>query len=162
MDPLTTLLAIGILGYFAYQSGLLAQLFPSTAPATGGTGDGSSPSTGILSDYAVHMIANAIAQAEGFNVSNSLPQRMNNPGSLTDASTGQLIAFGNVTDGWNALYTQIDAMFSGGSTYYNSNMTWAQVGAIYSGGDPNWAINVSNRLSVTPQTTLAQTAAMLG
>src|SRR6516165_5090507 len=99
----------------------------------------------------VQQFAQAIANAEGWFVAGSRPQRNNNPGNLTD-SAGAFRIFSTVADGWAALYEQVSLMFYGGSAHYDPSMTIAQVGAIYAAGDSNWSNNVASYLGVTPQT----------
>ena len=102
-------------------------------------------------------MANAIAQAEGFNVAGSIAQRNNNPGNIGGASN----SYATLDEGWNALYNQINLMFSGPSIY-SPSMTLAEVGNKYANGDPNWAINVAATLGVTPDTTLTDLESQYG
>ena len=112
----------------------------------------------------VVLFAEAIATAEGFYVPGSKSQRQNNPGNLS--AGGSTLVFSDPNAGWQALYTQVNLMFSGGSAYYNPNMTIQQVGYIYADGlhDPqgaaNWSGNVASELGVTTTTTLAAIAQM--
>lgn len=99
--------------------------------------------------------AAAIAQAEGFNVAGSLPQRNNNPGDLrgwpgvpSDASGYSV--FPSAQAGWDALEAQLNRIRSGVDRYYSPSMTFAQMGAIYAGGDSSWAENVTAYLGTTP------------
>lgn len=108
-------------------------------------------------------IGQAIATAEGFFVAGSRAARNNNPGNVTYAfgyatagQDGPFPIFATLTDGWNALYAQIAAMFDGSSSYYSPAMTIAQIGLVYAGGDPNWAANVASTLGVTVNTPLSQ------
>jgi len=107
----------------------------------------------------VQQFADAIAQAEGFYVAGSRPQRNNNPGDLTDSS-GSFRVFSTIEEGWAALYDQVYKMFYGGSAYYQPSMTIAQVSYYYANGskDPtgaaSWASNVAAYLGVTTDTTL--------
>ena len=106
----------------------------------------------------VQQFADAIAQAEGFYVSGSVPNRKNNPGDIE--SSGQIIQYPTVNDGWQALYNQVYLMFYGGSAHYNPSMSITEVAWIYADGadDPvgaqNWASNVAQALGVTTDTTL--------
>lgn len=97
-------------------------------------------------------LARAIARAEGFYVAGSLPQRMNNPGSITDPATGKLRQYPSVEAGWNALYRQIEAMASGRSAYYSPDMTLREIALVYTGNDkPDaWARIVAESLGVSP------------
>jgi hypothetical protein len=109
----------------------------------------------------VQRIAEAIANAEGFYVANSIPSKRNNPGNLTDP-TGAIRSFPSTSDGWSALFQQISLILYGGSQYYTAGMTIAQVSYIYANGqyDPqgaaNWARNVSNYLGVSTDTPMNQ------
>ena len=106
----------------------------------------------------VRRFSDAIAQAEGFFVEGSRPQRNNNPGDIMHR--GGFVVYGSIADGWQALYNQVHKMFYGGSLYYNPTMTIRQIGYIYADGasDPagaeNWAQNVADALGVSPDTTL--------
>ena len=103
----------------------------------------------------IQKFANAIANAEGFQVVGSIPNRNNNPGDITDPATGSFMSYATPDDGWNALYSQVSAMFSGTSRYYNPSMTISQVAQIYSpDGWLNWANNVASYLGVSTDTTL--------
>lgn len=100
-------------------------------------------------------LANAIAQEEGYNVSGSLPQRLNNPGSLTDATTGSLIQFPDAQTGWQALVSKLQNIASGNSKVYSPSMTLEQFENTYTGGDPNAANNLSSILGVPKSTSLS-------
>jgi|SRR5579871_1417591 len=106
-------------------------------------------------------LAQAIAQAEGFGAPNAIPTVANNPGDLKvgdvgyGTAAGGITIFGSVDEGWARLDSQLAAIASGGSSYYNPGMSLAQIGNIYAGGDANWAINVARALHVTPDTTFA-------
>jgi len=114
----------------------------------------------IVSDTVVDRIARAIARAEGYFVAGSLPNRLNNPGSLKDPNTGQLRAFPTVEEGWAALKQQVARMLEGTSRFYQPSMTIAQIAAIYTGGDkPDaWARIVAGELGVSPDTPLKDVA----
>ena len=152
-NDIVDLVLLAGLGYLVYQSGVLDNLFNPSSDTGTGTGP-VTPSSNLITS-----LSNAIAQAEGFNVSGSIPQRQNNPGDLT--SGGVIATYPTAQDGWNALYAQVQSMFDGTSSYYNPGMTLAQVGNSYAGGDPNWANNVASALGVSPDTTLAQLASMM-
>jgi hypothetical protein len=115
----------------------------------------------IVSDSVVNRIARAIARAEGYFVSGSLPNRLNNPGSLKDPNTGQLRAFSTVEEGWAALKQQVARMLEGTSAFYKPSMTIAQIAAIYTGGDkPDaWARIVAGELGVSPDTPIGDVPA---
>jgi hypothetical protein len=109
----------------------------------------------------VKRVAEAIAKAEGS------PPEWNNPGDLTYAdgypnrgpqNADGVLAFVNLSDGWNALYHQVELMLTGKSHVYAPTDTLEEVGRKYSNGDPNWAINVAEELGVPVTTTLQQLA----
>ena len=109
----------------------------------------------------VNRIAVAFANAEGFYVPGSLPQRIHNPGDLEEGDRGYGVLEGktiffNDADGWAALYTQVERMLSGKSPLYPPTMTLAEAGMRYSGGDANWAKNVAAALGVDESITLAE------
>lgn len=99
-------------------------------------------------------LGQAIANAEGYGVPGAIPTLNNNPGDLTDG--GKILSYGSITDGINALQSQVTAMLTGSSKYYNPSMTIAEVGQTYANGDPAWAANVSNYLGVSPDTPIGQ------
>ncbi len=110
----------------------------------------------------VQRIAKAIADAEGFGPVGNRATRNNNPGDLTYSfgfatigQDGPFPIFASVTDGWNALYTQIEDIFSG-SSHWSPDMSIAQIGQTYANGDPNWSINVANALGVDVNTPLSE------
>ena len=123
-------------------------------PAFGGTLPGSKTKS----------IAKAIAHAEGFGISGALPTRTHNPGDLKagDVGNGQTngkTIFASDTDGWNALYKQIDLMISGKSNYYQPSDSWRRIAQIWT-GDPsdyvNWMSTVTDDLGVDPDSTLQE------
>ena len=82
----------------------------------------------------VQKIAHAIAMAEGFFVSGSRSKRNNNPGDITaditgtaTGSDGMFMVYGSASDGWNALYKQVQEMLDGTSSYYDPSMTISEI-----------------------------------
>ena len=126
-----------------------------------------------IATNATKLIAQAIATAEGFYVSGSIPQTANNPGDIADngvtqwtgdtgqritsANGAQIIVFDNITDGWNALYGLIGAILAGEGSYSGAS-TLQQIGEIYSGGSQAWVNNVASTLGISPSTNLSQWA----
>jgi hypothetical protein len=101
--------------------------------------------------------AQAIAFAEGFGKPGVIPTLRNNPGDLTDPSTGAIRTYPTVRDGWQGLYRQIEMMLSGESLYYSADMSIAEIGAIYTATEQSaWVTNVSAYLGVSPDTTLRE------
>jgi len=102
-------------------------------------------------------LAQAIANSEGFGTANAPTiTEYNNPGALF--SDGAPRQFSSLSDGINALESQIGEWLNGSSKIANANTTIAQLAQEYTGGDsPNtWATNTSDFLGVTPDTTLGQ------
>jgi hypothetical protein len=93
----------------------------------------------------------AIAKAEGYHVAGSLPNRLNNPGSIKDPATGQLQAFPTPLHGFAALLAQLRLAVSGRSAYYRPDMTLAEFARVYTGGDnpEAWARTVAQELGVS-------------
>ena len=118
-----------------------------------------------LSGYSptIRKIANAIAQAEGFYVDGSLPQRYNNPGDLTKDLNGKgtgvgdqgLIIYPDAASGWDALYMQVAYFFSE-NRWGNGSYSISQVAQQYAGDWVNWSTNVANALGVSTDTPLNQ------
>jgi hypothetical protein len=103
----------------------------------------------------VKRFAEAIATAEGYFTSGSLPNRRNNPGDISDASGP--IQYATPEEGWQALYNQVNLMFFGdpSQTRYNASMTITQVAQEYAENWQNWATNVANYLGVSSDTKLS-------
>jgi hypothetical protein len=111
----------------------------------------------------VLLLAQAIAQAEGFNAPGSLPQRCNNPGDLEMGDVGCGVdqgktIFPNEQAGWTALENQVDLMLTGKSHVYKPNMTLLTVADLYTGGDmaPAWAQIVAHKLGISVVNTLSE------
>lgn len=126
-----------------------------------GAAAGASPTLGAVYSAQAVTFGQAIAVAEGtVNAdgslnTNSLGISLNNPGDIEDSS-GRLRSFATIGDGWNALYSQADAMLSGTSRIYRPSMTIAQAAFLYTGNDNamNWARIVAAQLGVSITTTL--------
>lgn len=121
---------------------------------------------------AVKALARAIATAEGFYVEGSRPKRNNNPGDLTQDTTGKatnkdagegitFMVYKTEQDGWDALYKQVSLMFSGKSSYYNSGMSILEVAQRWTTTDQiPWAQNVARALNVDYTAKLSEIADM--
>lgn len=170
----TVILIAVVLGlYYLYDSG---QLNASSLDFTGQSGDGDNfedpmgnqfsasvitndPSTWPQGDIAWN-VARAIAIAEGYNIPNSNPYRLNNPGDLSDGSQtfgfephsgSKVTKFPDAATGWQWLHDKIVRAVNGGSYVYNPDMTWYQIGSKWA--PPNaaiWAENVARQLGVDP------------
>jgi hypothetical protein len=108
----------------------------------------------------VQALAQAIALAEGWGLSNDIGTARNNPGNLTDG-TGQIRTFDTVDQGWSALYELLQRITAGSSTYYSPAMTIEQMASVYTSTESSsWAGNVAYGLqqqgyaTVTTQTTI--------
>ena len=111
----------------------------------------------------VKSIAQAIAQAEGFGVAGAIPTRANNPGDLKlgDIGNGAIngkTVFASESDGWAALYKQINLMVSGGSSYYAPTDSWRAIAKTWVGTSDyvNWLSTVVDSLGVDPDSTLQE------
>ena len=112
---------------------------------------------------AVLRVARAIATAEGYYVSESIPSRLNNPGDLKASSVLSVgrdaaghLEFATIADGWRALYRQLQLIIDGRSQNYMLDMTIAQMGRIYAGNAGAWSANVARMLGVPIDTPLRQ------
>lgn len=157
--------AFFLLIYAAVNPSTVPEAFQSIESAAGGA-------MSTVSQAAIEAIARAIATAEGFYVSGSLPQRAHNPGDLEMGDIGFGVIngktrFGTDQDGWNALYEQIGRMLHlHGVSLYSPTMSIAQVAAEWVNGktypstdSDAWAANFSRVLGVTPDMTLQDVAA---
>lgn len=106
--------------------------------------------------------AQAIARAEGFYVSGSVPARANNPGDLKNGDVGfgainGITVYGSVDAGWQALYRQLWLIVTGQSAVYNLDMSVREMGARWTATEPDaWAANVAADLGVSASTPLYQ------
>jgi hypothetical protein len=108
---------------------------------------------------AVEALSQAITKAE-----NSPVDQTNNPGDLVLGDVGNGIfnsagvtIFSTLEDGIQALYNQVNLIFTGQSKNFNTNMTIAELAQEWTGGDQaaSWAATVAQELGVTPSTTIA-------
>jgi hypothetical protein len=113
----------------------------------------------------VWSIAQAIAIAEGANIAGSNPDRLNNPGDISDGFKtfgGEAHSGSNVTHfpdketGWQWLYNKIQNIWDGNSSVYSPDMTWTQIAQKWAGNWQAWVANVTNQLGVSPDSTLNQ------
>jgi hypothetical protein len=109
-------------------------------------------------------VCRAIAFAEGANVANTAPDRLNNPGDLSRGDEhGQpvigyvtlqdgedAIQFASKEAGWTALYTKMANAAQGLSSVYSPAMTWRQVAQKYAANSAVWLANVTGLLGVSP------------
>lgn len=115
----------------------------------------------------IKIFAEAIAQAEGFYVNGSVPQRAHNPGDLGPGDVGSgyplIHAVGSDVSqlpddqtGWELLYAKLRRIFTGASSTYNIDMTIEQIAMKYAGDWRNWANNVARALGVPSTITLRE------
>ena len=104
-------------------------------------------------------ICRAIAIAEGANIAGSNPDRLNNPGDISDGSSiysyenhsgSEVTKFPDKQTGWEWLYRKISNILQGNSTVYQNTMTWTQFAQKYAGNWQSWVNNVTNELGVSP------------
>lgn len=104
----------------------------------------------------VQSIAQAIAFAEGYPQAgaSSAPVRNNNPCDIGGASQ----SYSSIDAGWNACYSQVEAILGDTSSYYSSDETIAQIAPTYTGNDnsSSWAAAVAQALGVSTDTPLSQ------
>lgn len=109
-------------------------------------------------------ICRAIALAEGANISGSVPDRLNNPGDISDGSStygsqvqdgSHVTTFPDKKTGWQALYNKINNIANGKSCVYCADWTWQQFAEKYAGDSCVWANNVASALGVSSDTTMA-------
>lgn len=118
-----------------------------------------------VSNFAIDILAEGIAKAEGYgaNASN-FPTRNNNPGDLTADLIGKAIGFdqgkaifANSADGWDNLKQQLRTIASGRSRAYSLAMSFQQFAAVWTGGDnPGaWLNTVLATVGMSGDATLA-------
>lgn len=114
-------------------------------------------------------IARAIAHAEGADQEGSNPDRLNNPGDISDGistygsefhSGSNITNFPDKKTGWQWLYNKLDNINRGGSHVYSRDFSWVEIahdpatGATRWAGDwENWSNNVAAALGVDPSST---------
>src|SRR5882724_6192523 len=125
---------------------LIVSIGEGTASANGGnvvtcniTYDESTWPSGDL----VWNVCRAIARAEGANVQGDNPDRLNNPGDISDGaatygsenhSGSSVTKFPDKQTGWKWLYDKINNAFVMGQSHkYSPNMTWTQVAQVWAG-----------------------------
>lgn len=112
----------------------------------------------------ISALAQAIATAEGFGIPGAVPTRANNPGDLVNGDIGLGVAnsagvtiYASVSDGWGALYHQLNLIFTGQSNVYSSDFDFATFARLWTGGDnfSAWAANVVSMIGANTSSTLA-------
>ena len=104
----------------------------------------------------VVQFAHAIAQAEGFYVKGSIPNRCHNAGDLKGTNFPNQIGvcrgghakFRTDADGWAALFHQIEKILDGTSTKYTNRATFKDVAKTYAQNYRPWLKIVTKTLQV--------------
>lgn len=108
-------------------------------------------------------ICRAIAFAEGAYIPGSVPDRLNNPGDISDGASlfrqeghsgSNVTVFPDKSTGWQWLYDKVSNAASGKSSVYSPQMTWTQIAQKWAGNWQAWVSNVSSYLGVDPNSTL--------
>lgn len=109
----------------------------------------------------IKTLASAIARAEGFYVTGSIPQRAHNPGDLkvpgwAGPTLGNGISvFQDDQAGWNALYKQLYLILTGQSSHYTLDDTILSMAQTWTTTQSQaWAGNVAGYLGVPTSTPL--------
>ncbi len=109
-------------------------------------------------------ICRAIARAEGADRAGTNPDRLNNPGDLSDDadrygfedhSGSRVTVFPDKMTGWAALYDKIARIVNGGSSVYPASWTWTQVAQTWAGNWKPWLRTVTAELGVDANSTPA-------
>jgi hypothetical protein len=107
-------------------------------------------------------IARAIAFAEGANVAGSNPDRLNNPGDISDGaatygaeshSGSSVTHFPDKNTGWQWLYDKLTRISNRQSSVYSPDFTWTQIAQKWAGDWQSWVTNVTRNLGVTEDST---------
>lgn len=112
-------------------------------------------------------LAAAIALANGYNVTGSIPNNTNNPGLLQNGDVGFGVdsqghtVYGTPEMGIIALQAQAKHILNGDSKTFSYGPNWTPlsvIGAILAPNDATWVKNVATALGVPPATTLGAIA----
>ena len=104
-------------------------------------------------------VCRAIAIAEGANVQGSNPDRLNNPGDISDGReefgdefhTGSHVThFPTKEIGWQWLHNKVQNAASGHSHVFLPSMTWIEIAHEWAGDWEDWVKNVTRELNVDP------------
>ena len=112
----------------------------------------------------ISQLASAIARAEGFGISGTVPTTAHNPGDLVLGDQGLGVAnsagvtiFPDDTTGWGALYHELNLIFSGESSVYSPGLSFGAFAQLWTGGDNpgGWATTVSQNVGASPGSLLS-------
>ena len=169
MADAVAIAAVLVILWAVFSKNLLATdnggltLDTSVPPGTPQPGQNSTSPAPDLSTK-IKQFAQAIGVAEGFGQPDAVPTLYNNPGDLGPGDTGYEGVFHggsivsqlpDVATGWRLLEQKIANAFSGQSSVYNSNMTFAEWAQKYAGDWVNWSKNVAGYLGVDPNTRIS-------
>jgi hypothetical protein len=116
-------------------------------------------------------MCHAAAIAEGANRAGSNPDRLNNPGDLSDDaerygyeehSGSKVTKYPDKQTGWGALYDKFSRIVTGASSVYPVTLTWTEVAQKWAGDWERWLQNVTAYLKVDPDSTPAEYVAGAG
>jgi hypothetical protein len=102
-------------------------------------------------------VCRAIARAEGANVEGSNPDRLNNPGDISDGrhtygsefhSGSYVTIFPDKVTGWHWLYAKVERIKEGDSHTYLPTMSWAALAHEYAASWVPWLKEVTQCLGV--------------
>ncbi|SRR6266851_615274 len=108
-------------------------------------------------------VCRAIARAEGANVEGSNPDRLNNPGDISDGglkygfefhSGSSITRFPDKQTGWAWLYQKVSNIVAGKSTVYSASWTWTKLAQKWAGNWKPWVAIVTGSLGVSPDETV--------
>ncbi len=108
-------------------------------------------------------VCRAIARAEGANIEDSNPDRLNNPGDISDEaviygfefhSGSSITKFPDKQTGWNSLYRKIQRIATGHSAVYLASMTWPEFAQKWAANWRPWVAEVTGSLGVDPDETI--------
>jgi len=99
----------------------------------------------------------AIALAEGYNVAGSNPNRLNNPGDISDGagqfgseshSGSNVTHFPDPETGWQWLYDKVARIVAGESSVYSPDSTWGEISRKWAGNWQPWVKTVTRYMQV--------------
>jgi hypothetical protein len=112
----------------------------------------------------IWLVCHAIAFAEGAHRAGSNPDRLNNPGDISDGfsefggeqhSNSNVTHFPDKATGWQWLYDKISNIANGSSASYSPSQSWNAFAQKWAGDWKNWVTNVTANLQVSPTSSLS-------
>ena len=166
----TAVVGLSLLAYYLYQQkqlgndgsivDFLTNFEQGNSNMTDISGITSDPNTWPKGDK-IWDICRAIAFAEGANVPGSNPDRLNNPGDISDGSvtfaalipefhSGSVVThFPDKSTGWQWLYNKVKNHINGDSTVYPADLSILAFAQKYAGNWQNWVSNVASYLKIS-------------